>query len=390
MRPNAPRGARCSCWKCSQGLLPDGLVTGLAGLVELGEADHTVSVHQEGTPVGHASLVVKNPVVLRDLAMRPEVRQQWEIIALLVRPCLEGEHRVHRHGQHLHVGELRQVVAELVQLAGAGLAEGERVKHHQHVADTVEPRQRPLLVVLILQSEVRSPVSHLDRHVHSSPRLIRSPRRTVRADAEGIRNRVRAQRLDLAAFAVASLVAAQSSLTLMLDVCANPTVLAASLMSEGSTCPSRPVLGVNTQMTPLSANGDRASTRVSTRSPSSSRHHSSTTSTISSESSSSSSAPSTSSMAARTSSSTSASQPSSCTTMSDWIPSLWATPSLPASPAAAATTVSPLHNVEPSGYAGRLLLDGVPANTAVRPERNSQQRDTPVRACSEGLPGGSG
>src|SRR3977135_2230695 len=55
--PDATRVARYSGWQCGQGLLPDGLVARLAGPVHLGEADHPVSVHQEGTPVSDAGSV---------------------------------------------------------------------------------------------------------------------------------------------------------------------------------------------------------------------------------------------------------------------------------------------------------------------------------------------
>ena len=63
------------------------------------------------------------------------------------------------------------------------------------------------------------------------------------------------QRRDLPAFGATSREPAQPSLTVALEVCESPAVRAASAISLGSTCPERPVFGVSTQMTPLSASG---------------------------------------------------------------------------------------------------------------------------------------
>jgi len=94
------------------------------------------------------------------------------------------------------------------------------------------------------------------------------------------------QRLDRAAFGATSRVAVQSGPALCVVVEASPAVGAASAISLGSTCPGRPALGVSSHTTPFSASGTIASTRRSTRSPSSSRYHTSTASTTSSVSSS--------------------------------------------------------------------------------------------------------
>jgi phosphatidylserine/phosphatidylglycerophosphate/cardiolipin synthase-like enzyme len=151
----------------------------------------------------------------------------------------------------------------------------------------------------------------------------------------------RRQRRLLAAFGATSREPTQPSLTVMLEVCESPAVGAASAISLGSTCPGRPVFGVSTQITPLSASGPIASINASTRSPSPSRHHMRTRSTTSSASSSSSSSPALSSTASRTASSTSSSQPSSWTTMPGSTPSLPAMSDVrPAS--SAATTPVPL------------------------------------------------
>src|ERR671930_103705 len=88
---------RMSLGQFGESLLPDLLVAGLTRLVDLGEADLALGVDEEGSAVGHASLVVEHAVCLGDLAVRPEVREQRERVALLVRPRLERERGVDRH-----------------------------------------------------------------------------------------------------------------------------------------------------------------------------------------------------------------------------------------------------------------------------------------------------
>ena len=113
-------------------------------------------VHQERAAQREPGAVVEHPVGLRDLPVRPEVGQQRELVALRVRPGLQGERVVHRDGQDLHVAVLEagQVVAHRAQLAGADPGERERVEDHQHVAVAAERRERDLLVVLVLEREV--------------------------------------------------------------------------------------------------------------------------------------------------------------------------------------------------------------------------------------------
>src|SRR3954471_20075092 len=87
--PRAPRvcapgaGSSASGGQAVHRLLPAGLLPGVAGLVDLGEGDLAVGVEQEGSAQGHAGLVVEDAVGLRRLPVRPEVRQQREVEALL-------------------------------------------------------------------------------------------------------------------------------------------------------------------------------------------------------------------------------------------------------------------------------------------------------------------
>src|SRR5436305_1627874 len=80
-------------WKSGRqlghGLLPRLLVTRLAGRVDLGVADHAVLVDQEGTADRQPGVFVEHAVGLGHLAVRPEIRQQRELIALLLGPRLQ-------------------------------------------------------------------------------------------------------------------------------------------------------------------------------------------------------------------------------------------------------------------------------------------------------------
>jgi len=61
--------------------------------------------------------------------VRPEVREQRELVLLLVRPGAQGEDGVDRDGQYLDVvpAEGGQLVADGAQLSGADPAERQRV-----------------------------------------------------------------------------------------------------------------------------------------------------------------------------------------------------------------------------------------------------------------------
>src|SRR3954452_16855752 len=73
------------------GVLPAGLLSGVTGLVDLGEGDLPLGVDEEGPAQGHAGLVVEHAVGLGGGAVRPEVRQQGEVEALLRLERLEAE-----------------------------------------------------------------------------------------------------------------------------------------------------------------------------------------------------------------------------------------------------------------------------------------------------------
>src|SRR4051812_46081417 len=105
MRPRAaaPEGtaAREKSSQFGHGLLPALLVTSLTRRVDLGEPDHTGSVDQERAADRQTRVRVEDAVRLRHLAVRPEVRQQRELVALLLGPRLERERRVDRDAQDL-------------------------------------------------------------------------------------------------------------------------------------------------------------------------------------------------------------------------------------------------------------------------------------------------
>src|SRR3712207_6856874 len=78
--------------------------------VDLVERDPPLGVNQEGAAHGHARLVVEHAVGLSDGAVRPEVRQQREVEALLLAPRLEGGGRVGAEREHRseeHTSELQ-------------------------------------------------------------------------------------------------------------------------------------------------------------------------------------------------------------------------------------------------------------------------------------------
>src|SRR5690349_19491421 len=115
------------------GFFPGGLVAGFAGAVDFGEADGAGFVDEEGAAVGEAGFFVEDTVSLRDGAVRPEVRQKGELVALVLGPGFQGEYRVDGDAKHLDVGVgvVGELVAELAQLGGADAAESEGVEHKQ-------------------------------------------------------------------------------------------------------------------------------------------------------------------------------------------------------------------------------------------------------------------
>src|SRR5205823_11609810 len=128
-RTVTPEGATAKASdQLGHGLLPRLLVARLSGGVDLGEPDDAVRVDQERAAHGQAGLVVEHTVGAGHLAVRPEVGQQRELVALLLGPRLERERGVHRNTEDLHALAvvLGELVAELAELAGADPAERER------------------------------------------------------------------------------------------------------------------------------------------------------------------------------------------------------------------------------------------------------------------------
>ena len=233
--------------------------------------------------------VVEDPVRLGDRAVRPEVGQQRELVALAVGPDLVAVGRVDADRQHLDVvvDVVVEVVPHLAQLALAGAGEGERVEDQQHGALAPgSPRAGPP-GCSGPSGRSRAP-RRQPRWACDTPRVESGERRqpaTRRRAAVGRAER-RGLLLGLGPSAQTRRAPLQSLPALTVEVCCRPAVGADSLISLGSTCPSRPAFGVSSHTTPLSASGPRASTSSSNRSPSPSRYQSSTASTTSSVSSS--------------------------------------------------------------------------------------------------------
>ncbi len=77
-------------------------------------------------PLGHAALRVKDAVLLRHGAVRPEVREQVEGVAFPLRVGALGKLAVHRQAEHDGVGvfEERKVVPDFTEFARADAGEG--------------------------------------------------------------------------------------------------------------------------------------------------------------------------------------------------------------------------------------------------------------------------
>ena len=82
--------------------------------------------------------------------------EHGERVALLVGPLLLGEPAVAAACEHLDPGPLvlREVVAQLAQLALADAGEGERVEDEGDVLLAAEARERDVVAVLIFEREV--------------------------------------------------------------------------------------------------------------------------------------------------------------------------------------------------------------------------------------------
>src|SRR4029453_12261238 len=114
-------------------------------------------------------LVVEDLVRPRHAAVRPEVRQQRELEALLQGPDLVGVDGDDADREDLDgvVGEVGQVVPDGGQFAAAGAGERQRVEDQEHRLAAVEVGQAYVLVVLVLEGEVRCPGPDVDRHGHT-------------------------------------------------------------------------------------------------------------------------------------------------------------------------------------------------------------------------------
>src|SRR5690349_7522502 len=80
-------------------LAPRLLIAGLSGSVVFREPHHAGPVDQEGPPVGEAALRIEHAVRLGHRAVRPEIRQQREVVAFALRPDLVAVRRVDADGQ---------------------------------------------------------------------------------------------------------------------------------------------------------------------------------------------------------------------------------------------------------------------------------------------------
>ncbi len=100
--------------------------------------------------------------------MRPEVRQQREVVSFALRPHLVSVGRVDRDREDLHIVvlERRELVANRAELALADTGEGQGVEQEYDVTPPAELRECDLLVVLITQGEVRGDAAHVDGHWH--------------------------------------------------------------------------------------------------------------------------------------------------------------------------------------------------------------------------------
>src|SRR3954451_25454625 len=123
-------------------------------------------VEEEGAADSEADALVEDAVGPRGLAVRPEVRQQGELVLLLLGPRALGVHGVARDADELDVRVLEQldVVAELAQLAGADAREGEGVEDEGDVPLAREVAEPHDLAVLVLEGEVGRGRTDLERH----------------------------------------------------------------------------------------------------------------------------------------------------------------------------------------------------------------------------------
>ncbi len=97
--------------------------------------DRSRTCHDSATPTPSLNV----PYAARNVAVRPEVAEDRELVSVAIGERTVGEEVIARDRQapRLHIGEVAEVVADLAQLAGADAAERER-EEHQH--DVLAPR----------------------------------------------------------------------------------------------------------------------------------------------------------------------------------------------------------------------------------------------------------
>ena len=141
--------------KCGQCLAVLRQVAGLAARIDDDVPDDALGVDDEGAPQGHAAARSNTPYT-GYCPMRPEVGQEVEPVALLLRVGPQGELTVHGYRQDHGVGvfESGQIVPDLAQLTGADPRERKGIEHHYHVP-AAELGQPDGLAVLVDQFKVR-------------------------------------------------------------------------------------------------------------------------------------------------------------------------------------------------------------------------------------------
>ena len=134
--------------------------------VDDGPADHALLVDDEGAAHRAALLLVEDAVRARGLAVRPEVREQRVLQALLLGEDAQGVDGVVGDGEQLGVvvDERRQLVTERAELARAHAGEGEGIEEEHHVLLAAEVGEAHGAAVVVLQLEVRGLGADLDRH----------------------------------------------------------------------------------------------------------------------------------------------------------------------------------------------------------------------------------
>src|SRR5262249_9647264 len=130
----------------------------LAGGGDERGADDALRVDHEGRPVGEPLLLEEDAVLLGDRAVRPEVGEEREVVALLLRPGAERGLRVDGGPDELDavLAEDAEVLAERAQPRGADPREREREEHEHDRAHAAEVAEPDVLAELIGEVEVRS------------------------------------------------------------------------------------------------------------------------------------------------------------------------------------------------------------------------------------------